>query len=120
MRGKKKFSAKMADFETLNSPTLISRKIGVIVIISTMCSCINIDKVILQKKMRTLLGNLMEKRLKVRPSKEAIFTEKVDFGRSIKIDLKVGRQRSTSTDRLRPTLNTNGNFTSDIIVILKN
>ena len=32
--------------------------------------------------------------------------KKVVLGRSSEIDLKVGREKSTSTDRLRPTLNT--------------
>ena len=32
--------------------------------------------------------------------------KKVVFGRSSEIDLEVGRKKSTSTDRLRPTLNT--------------
>ena len=33
-------------------------------------------------------------------------SKKVDLGRSSKIDLRSGRQKSTSTDRLRPTANT--------------
>ena len=37
-------------------------------------------------------------------------SKKVDLGRSSEIDLRSGRQKSTSTDRLRPTANTTSKF----------